>query len=275
MIELSRNVTLGQYIPNGSVINRLDARVKILALVVLIIMISLINHFAAYLVCLGLAAVLLLAAWLPLGFILNSFRPALIFLIFIDIFQVLFYQGSGPQLILWHWGIFTISRQGLLFTADISMRVLFLYLFVNLLTYTTSLVDLADGTESLLTPLRRIGLPVQEGVMVMVIALKFVPILITELERTIKAQTARGVRFDKGNFIHRATKIGALLVPLILTALQRGEQLAVSMDLRCYRGGKGRTKMRVMRLRMGDVLAALVLLAMIVGVLFVEWHAPW
>lgn len=277
MIEISRSVTIGQYIPNGSFINKLDARIKLLGAIGLIVLISIVDHFLADAAILFIALLLLIGARLPLGFILSSFRPAIAFLLFIDIFQVLFYQAPPGQRLttLWQWGPLTVTIEGLLFTAHITIRVLLLYYFVNLLTFTTSLVEFADGTESLLKPLQRIGLPINELVMVMVVALKFVPIFIAELERTIKAQTARGVKLDSGNIVSRALKIGPLLIPLILSGFQRAEQLTIAMEARGYRGGKGRTKLRVLRIHGRDILAGLLLLLLCAGVVAIDIFYPF
>jgi energy-coupling factor transport system permease protein len=275
MMELSRNVTIGQYVNSGSVLHRLDPRIKVLGLVALIVVISLASTFTAFgaLALLGLFTLAL--SRISPRFIAESLRPALLFLAIIYIFQVLFYQPSVPHPhTLWSWGPLSVSVEGLLASALINLRALLLYYFVNLLTFTTSLVDVADGVESLLSPLQRIGLPVNEASLVMVVALKFVPIFISELERLIKARAARGVKIDSGNFIQRALNIGPLLVPLILGGFKRAEALTIAMEARGYRGGRGRTKLRRLRLGVRDIVAFITLCGVCAEVLYINIHAP-
>lgn len=276
MMELSRSVALGQYVNSGSVLHRLDPRVKVLGLVALIVAISLAPTFAAIgaLALFGLLALAL--SRISPRFILQSLRPAIIFLVVIYVFQVLFYQSSVPHPhTLWSWGPLSVTVEGLLSSALINLRALLLYYFVNLLTFTTSLVDVADGVESLLSPLQRIGLPVNEASMVMVVALKFVPIFISELERLIKARAARGVKIDSGNFITRALNIGPLLIPLILGGFKRAEALTIAMEARGYRGGRGRTKLRRLRFAFRDVVAFLVLCGVCAAAIYANIHAPF
>lgn len=275
-MELSRTVTLGQFVNSGSAVHRLDPRLKILAEVVLIVVISLVSTFTAF-AAISLFGLLVLAfSRISPRFALGSLRPALLFLIFIYVFQVLFYQPvvAHPH-ILWSWGPLSVSVEGLLTNALINLRALLLYYFVNMLTFTTSLVDLADGAESLFSPLQRIGLPVNEAAMVMVVALKFVPIFITELERLIKARAARGVKIDSGSFLTRVYNIGPLLVPLILGGFKRAEALTIAMEARGYRGGRGRTKLRQLRFATRDVVALIVLGGACVGAIYLNMRAPW
>ena len=276
MMEISRSVTIGQYVPNGSALNRLDPRVKLVGLIALIVVLLAAGSFGTLAVAVALALVVLVAARLPLGFIAGSLRPALVFLLVVYVFEVLFYQSATQgQSLLWHWQFLAVSREGLLLYARISIGVLFLYYFVNMLTFTTSLVDLADGAEALLSPLQRLGLPINELVMVLVIALKFVPLFITELERLIKAQTARGVRLDSGNLVSRALKIGPLLVPLFLSGFKRAETLTVAMEARCYRGGRGRTKRHRLHLHLRDYVALVLLCGFIAAMLYAHLRLPY
>ncbi len=275
MMELSRNITIGQYVNSASVLHRLDPRIKIVGLVVLIIVISLASSFAAFGALTLFALITLAFSRISPRFIALSLRPAVLFLVVIYVFQVLFYQPSvhNPH-VLWSWGPLSVTIEGLLASALINLRALFLYYFVNLLTFTTSLVDVADGVESLFSPLQRIGLPVHETSLVMVVALKFVPIFVAELERLIKARAARGVKIDSGNFITRALNIGPLLVPLILGGLKRAEALTIAMEARGYRGGKGRTKLRQLRLGLRDIVAFISLCGVCATVIYVNLHAP-
>jgi energy-coupling factor transport system permease protein len=275
MMELSRSVALGQYVNSGSVLHRLDPRIKVLGLVALIVVISLASTFIA-LGALALFGLLVLAlSRISPRFIAQSLRPAIQFLVVIYAFQVLFFQPAASHAhTLWSWGPLSVTVEGLLTSALINLRALLLYYFVNLLTFTTSLVDVADGVESLLSPLQRIGVPVNEASMVMVVALKFVPIFISELERLIKARAARGVKIDSGNFITRALNIGPLLIPLILGGFKRAEALTIAMEARGYRGGRGRTKLRRLRFGVRDVIAFIVLCGVCAGAIYANIHAP-
>lgn len=275
MMELSRNITIGQYVNSGSVLHRLDPRIKIVGLIALIVVISLASTFTAFGALALLALFTLAISRISPRFIAVSLRPAIIFLVVIYVFQVLFYQPSASHThALWSWGPLSVTVEGLLANALINLRALLLYYFVNLLSFTTTLVDVADGMEALLAPLQRIGLPVNESSLVMVVALKFVPIFISELERLIKARTARGVKIDSGNFITRALNIGPLLVPLILGGFKRAEALTIAMEARGYHGGQGRTKLRRLRYSARDLVAFIILSGVCFGVIYLNIRAP-
>lgn len=259
MIELSRNITFGQYVNNGSRLAQMDPRTKLLCLIALIALVSYVGTFPAFAVCLLGCLVLQWASRLPSGYILRTFRPLIILLIFIFVFQVVLYSSPTQHTsLIWHWGIFSLSQEGIVHSALAIVRALFLYYLTAMLLFTTSLVDLTDGMEALLSPLQRVGLPVNAFIMVLVIAFKFVPILVAEAERLMKAQAARGVRFDSGNFIQRTLKIGPLLIPLFLSGLRRAEVLAMAMEARGYGGGRRgwrRSKRRELRFERFDMLA--------------------
>lgn len=252
--EISQNITFGQYLNLGSPLHRLDPRAKLLGVVALM---------TAVMVCrtpgglgVGLLAALLiqLVGRIPLGYTLRGLRLLVITMLFLFVFQVIFYQVPPTQA-LWSWGVLSFSWAGLLYGTLMVVRVVLLYHLTTTLMFTTTLMDLADGVEIMLKPLSWLGLPVNELVMTLVIALKFVPVLVGDLELTIKAQMARGAAFDQGSLLARARTIGAALVPLFINALGRAEVLTAAMHARCYRGGQGRTKRRVLTLRPADGLA--------------------
>jgi energy-coupling factor transport system permease protein len=260
MIELSRTITFGQYINNGSALTRMDPRTKLLCAVLLIALVSSIRSFFAFAVCLIFCLVLQYLSRLSVAYVLRMFKTFLPFLAFIYIIQVLFYYTPNTHLtILWHWQFLIISREALLNSAIIMVRVFFLYYLVSMLMFTTSLVDFTDGLEALLSPLQKIGLPVNPFIMVLVIALKFVPIFVTEIERLFKAQTARGVNFNQGNIFQRVRKIAPLLIPLFVSGFKRAQALTVAMEARCYGSHPGwrRSKRRVLHMERFDVLALL------------------
>ena len=254
-VEFSRDITFGQYLDLGSPVHRLDPRTKIVATGLLMLCLFFTSSFASYAVMLAAAAGLLAITRVPLGYILRGLRLLMITLAIFFVFQVLFFRlppGSQP---LWQWGILSLSWEGVREGIRLILRVVLLYYLTTMLMFTTSMMDLADGFESMLGPLKHLRVPVNELVMVMVVALKFVPLLVAEIERLIKAQAARGARFDQGGLVARARRLAPLLIPLFVSAFNRAEVLTTAMNARCYRGGQGRTKRRVLRLGRADGLA--------------------
>jgi energy-coupling factor transport system permease protein len=251
MLELQRNVIFGQYVDTGSFIHRMDARIKIVITFVFVVASFLIGDFLGFGVVLLLLALIQTASRIPIGFILRGSQFFLAFLLFILVFQVLFYPGEASNY-LWRWGILSVSTEGLYTAGILGLRVLFLYHVTTMLMLTTSLVDLTNGLELLFRPLQRLRLPVNEMVLVFVIAIKFVPIFIEEIERLARAQTARGVPFDEGGAVTRARRIGRLLVPIFISGFARADTLTTAMNTRSYRGGQNRTKFRVMEAKPGD-----------------------
>ncbi len=277
MIELSRNITFGQYINNGSALTRMDPRTKIIGAVLLIAVVSFVNHFIAFAICLLFCCILQAYSRISTGYVLRSFRPFLPFLAFIYVIEVVFYYSSAPQHILWHWWLLSVSQEGIIASAITIVRVLFLYYLVSMLMFGTSMVDITDGLEILLSPLQKLRIPVNAFIMVLVIALKFVPIFITEVERLTKAQAARGVRFDKGNMFQRVSKLAPLLIPLFVSGFKRAEVLSIAMEARCYGGRPGwkRSKRRALQFKRNDVLALLFILIASITMVAVNIFAPF
>ncbi len=270
MLELQRNVIFGQFIDTGSFIHRLDPRIKIVSMWLFIIF-SFLVEMPGLLLSLPLMLAIHLIARIPFGYILEGSRIFLIFLVVIGVFQVLFYRGAfEAENVYWEWWILSISLEGILFGLMISLRVVLLYYVVTMLMLTTSLVDLTDGLELMFLPLQRFRVPVNELTLVSVIAIKFVPIFIGELERLARAQTARGVPFEEGGPIARARRIGRLLIPIFLSGFQRADVLTMAMDTRSYRGGAGRTKLRRMQARSADWLT----LGFVALWLITAWQIP-
>lgn len=254
-IEFSRNITFGQFLDLGSPIHRLDPRIKIVGTGLLMFAAIAARGFAALAVIFAAIVVIQVCARIPLGYTLRGLRVLVIPLIIFAVFQTLFVRA--PVNPWWQWGPVSLSLGGLLVALETTLRSVMLYYLTTTLMYTTSLVDMADAVEIMLEPFKRLGLPINELVMTMVVALKFVPLLVGEMERLIKAQAARGASIDSGKFTERARNLGAVLVPLFVGALSRAETLTTAMDARCYRGGRGRTKRRVLTLRSVDILALL------------------
>jgi energy-coupling factor transport system permease protein len=267
VLELQRNVIFGQFIDTGSFIHRMDSRVKLAAVFAMLVASFLIDSFLGFAVVLPLLVVIQAVSRVPLAYVLRGSAFFLGFLVFILFFQVLFYPGD-VQDYLWRWGVLSISTEGLRSAGILGLRVIFLYYITTMLMLTTSLVDLTNGLELIFGPLQRLGVPVNELVLVFVIAIKFVPIFIEEVERLARAQTARGVPFDEGGAIKRARRLGRLLVPIFIGGFHRADLLSVAMHTRCYRGGRYRTKFRQMSARPSDWLT----LALVIVWMAAAWQ---
>ncbi|MDY3280205.1 MAG: energy-coupling factor transporter transmembrane protein EcfT [Eubacteriales bacterium] len=254
------NITLGQYYPADSAVHRLDPRMKILLLVAMIVAIFLCGDLLAYIPVIGVLALASYLSKVPFRLLLKGLRPLRFILVFTFILNLFFLQGETPLLNL---GFTVITREALLTAIQYSLRLVLLVLFSSLLTLTTAPVTLTDGLERLLSPLRVIHFPAHEMAMMMTIALRFIPTLLEEADKIMKAQSARGADFESGNLIARAKAMVPLLVPLFVSAFRRAGELAMAMEARCYHGGEGRTRLRVLRLHRGDFIAALVAAALI------------
>ena len=271
MLELQRNVIFGQFIDTGSLIHRMDARIKLVITFVFIVASFLINDFLGFAVVLPLLVLIQLVSRVPIGYVMRGSQLFLGFLVFVLFFQVLFYPGDVPESsYLWRWGFLSISTEGLYTAGILGLRVMFLYYVTTMLMLTTSLVDLTNGLELIFGPLQRIRVPVNELVLVFVIAIKFVPIFIGEVERLARAQTARGVPFDEGGALVRARRIGRLLVPIFISGFARADLLATAMNTRSYRGGRGRTKLRQLHATPTDWLVLLLVVAWMLA----AWQLP-
>jgi energy-coupling factor transport system permease protein len=269
VLELQRNVIFGQFMDTGSFIHRMDPRIKLTAVFVMLVASFLIDDFLGFAVALLFLALIQAVSRIPAGYLLRGSGLFLGFLLFILFFQVLFYSGEVPESsYLWRWGILSISTEGLRSAGILGLRVIFLYYVTTMLMLTTSLVDLTNGLELIFGPLQRLGVPVNELVLVFVIAIKFVPIFIEEVERLARAQTARGVPFDEGGAIKRARRLGRLLVPIFIGGFHRADLLSIAMHTRGYRGGRYRTKFRQMSASPSDWLV----LALVVVWMIAAWQ---
>jgi energy-coupling factor transport system permease protein len=272
MLELQRNVIFGQFVDTGSPIHRLDARIKLVATAILVMASFLVSGLVGFTLLLPLVVIIQLVSRVPLSYVVRGSSFFLGFLAFILVFQVLFYPGEASESsVLWRWGFLSISTEGLRFAAILSLRVLLLYYITTMLMLTTPLVDLTNGLELLFRPLQKVRVPVNELVLVSVIAVKFVPIFVAEMERLSRAYTARGVPFDEGGALTRARRIGRLLIPIVISGFRRADLLTRAMDTRCYQGGRNRTKLRQLHATRADWL---MLLLVVIWVL-VAWQLPY
>jgi len=247
-----KDITLGQYFPGNSPIHRLDPRTKLILLVMYIVALFVAVNWVSYGVVFALLAVTIAISKIPVKSILRGMKPLILILVFTGILNLFFTQGETVLLSFW---VITITLEGLLRAVFMMLRILLLITGTFLLTYTTSPIALTDGLESLLSPLKVIRLPVHELSMMMCIALRFIPTLIEETDKIMSAQKARGADFENGKLMDRIRALIPILVPLFISAFRRADELATAMECRCYHGGEGRTKMKILRFKRGDLFA--------------------
>ena len=247
-----KDITLGQYFPGYSVIHLLDPRTKLIMLVVYIVALFMAQSWGSYGLLLVFLAVIIKISTIPLKSIVKGMKPLVMILVFTGILN-LFFTQEGPVLV--DFWIITITLGGLTRAIFMMARILMLITCTFLLTYTTSPISLTDGLESLMNPLKKIKVPVHELSMMMCIALRFIPTLIEETDKIMCAQKARGADFENGSLIERAKALIPILVPLFIGAFRRADELATAMECRCYQGGEGRTKMKLLRYRRNDFTA--------------------
>jgi len=240
---LLNDIQIGRYLPGDSFLHRMDPRVKIVLLFFFLLLIFFVENAAGFAALACAVALLMVFSRVPLMMQLRSIRPILWIVLFT--FAVHLFMTPGTE--AFRIGFLTATWEGIVRGAYIGLRLILLILLSTLLTLTTSPLRLTDGLEALLSPLRRVGVPVHELAMMMTIALRFVPTLLEELDRIMKTQKARGVDFERGNIMQRLRAIVPVLVPLFLSAFRRADELALAMEARCYRGGEGRTQMKELR----------------------------
>jgi len=257
-----KDITLGQYFPGKSPIHRLDPRAKLVSLIVYIVALFLAEWFVTYAIMLATLVIIVAVARIKAKAMLKGMKPLIFLLIFTAILNALYTPGE-PLVSFW---IITITKEGVLHAFFMVIRILMLISCTFLLTYTTSPLALTDGLEHLLSPLKKIKVPVHELAMMMSIALRFIPTLIEETDKIMSAQRARGASFDTGNLIQKAKALIPLLVPLFISAFRRAEELATAMECRCYHGGQGRTRMKQLHFRSADLLFMLGTVVLAVGV---------
>ena len=239
-----KDITLGQYFPGNSPVHRLDPRTKLVLLVVYIVALFLATGWISYGIVFAFLAFAVAISQIPLKAIFTGLKPLAFILVFTGILNLLF--TTGENLLIRFW-VISIYWEGVVRALFMMLRILMLICGTFLLTYTTSPISLTDGLESLLSPLKKIRLPVHELAMMMCIALRFIPTLIEETDKIMSAQKARGADFESGNLIQRVKALIPILVPLFISAFRRADELATAMECRCYQGGDGRTKMKLLR----------------------------
>ncbi len=259
-----KDITLGQYYPKDSPIHRLDPRTKLVITFMFIVIIFFVRYYTGYLYVLAFLALAVALSRIPVKYVLKGLKP-LLFIIVLTFLINLFFTGGGTVLVKW-WRL-EITREGLRQAIFMALRLIFLVSGTSLLTLTTSPIALTDGIELLLKPLRVIRFPAHELAMMMTIALRFIPTLLEETDKIMKAQTARGADFESGNLVQRAKALVPLLVPLFISAFRRADELAMAMEARCYRGGENRTRMKVLKVESRDYAAYGIALLLVAAVL--------
>ena len=260
-----KDITLDQYFPGKSFIHRLDPRTKLIILVAYIVALFTAKSWISYGVCLGFLAMCIAISKIPVKSIVRGMKPLVIILVFTGLLN-LFFTAEGPVLV--QFWVITITLGGLTRAVFMVSRILMLITATFLLTYTTSPISLTDGLEALLNPLKVIRVPVHELSMMMCIALRFIPTLIEETDKIMSAQKARGADFETGSLMQRVKALVPILVPLFISAFRRADELATAMECRCYQGGDGRTKMKLLRYKRND-LTAFGVAVLLIGVVIV------
>lgn len=258
-----RDITIGQYYPANSVIHRLDPRVKLLGTIVFVVTVFFVNDLIGLaLATMALAAVIGLSK-VPLKYMLKGLKAIFILMIFTVLLNI--FLTPGTELV--HLGFLKITKEGLVLAGKTAIRLIYLIVGSTIMTLTTTPNHLTDGLEKALGPLKKIHFPVHELAMTMSIALRFIPILMEETDKIMKAQQARCADFESGNLIQRMKSLIPILVPLFISAIRRANDLAMAMEARCYRGGEGRTKMKPLHYQKRDRMAYLTLLVYLAAVI--------
>ena len=268
-----RDITIGQYYPADSAVHRLDPRVKIVCTLLYLISLFLFRSVLGYAIATLFLVGVIIQTKVPFRFIFRGLKPILMLLMITVAFNLFLTSGGD---VLFQWGILEITEEGLRTAVYMAIRLIYLIFGSSIMTLTTTPNALTDGIERLLSPLRKIKFPVHEVAMMMSIALRFIPILLEEADKIMKAQIARGAELEKGNIVTKAKNMIPILVPLFVSAFRRANDLAMAMEARCYHGGEGRTKMKPLKYEEHDFIAygitiAYLVLAIYLG-RFVAFH---
>ncbi len=262
-----KDVTFGQYYPGNSLLHRADPRIKILILIEYLIFVLVAESAVAVSLSVAFTVLLISMSDVTFKILLKSAKPLIFVLTFTAFFNLFFTKGETDPLVAWKF--ITIYKEGVRAMVMMLIRLLSLVLGTSvLISFTTSPLELTDAIEGLLSPLKKIGVPVHEFAMMMSIALRFIPTLIEETNKIISAQKARGADFESGNVFRRIKALLPILVPLFVSAVRRAEELADAIECRCYHGGEGRTKLKEMRARIGDFVALISVTAFAVVIFF-------
>ncbi len=264
-----RDITLGQYYPSGSYIHKMDPRFKILATFAYIVSLFLAGAIVAYVPVVFFLVLVIYISKVPLNYVMRGLKPIFLIILFTVSINLFFTPGNE----IFRIGFISISDKGLEQAFYLGMRLILLIMGTSMMTFTTSPIELTDGLESLFNPLKKIGFPAHEIAMMMTIALRFIPTLLEEMDKIMKAQMARGTDFESGSLVNRAKNMVPILVPLFISAFQRADELAMAMEARCYRGGEGRVRMKELKYTKRDLFGTVIIVVYIVLILVVNYYA--
>lgn len=265
---LNASITIGQYIPGDSVLHRADPRTKIILSVAFMVMTFLVNSFWTFSALTAFTLVVVLISGVPMKYTLRGLKPLLFIIIFTAVVNIFTTSGTPIS----NTAPFKyITYEGIILAVKLAVRLALIIISGSLLTFTTTPILLTDGIEKLLSPLKKIGVPAHELAMMMSIALRFIPTLLEETDKIMKAQAARGADFDTGNLVQRARSFIPVLVPLFVSAFRRADELATAMEARCYRGGAGRTRMRQLKFTEADVKVFVTTVTFFAALLLLEY----
>ncbi len=264
-----KDVSFGQYYPQKSFVHNMDARIKILLTIAYIVAVFLVKpfHFLGFAACFAFVVLAIIFAKVPILRVLKSIKAIIFFVVFSAVLQIFFNQNGN---VLWSWWKIVVTDQALLNAGFIFARIVLIVFGASLLTLTTTPVEIADAIESLLYPLKWIKFPVHEFALIMSIALRFIPTLLDETDRIINAQKARGADFESRNIFKKAKALIPVLIPLLVGAFRRADELADAMDARCYAGSKNRTRYKKMKMSYRDIIGVLIVGGLITGIVFLN-----
>ena len=262
-----RDITIGQYYPADSPLHKVDARVKIIITLLYIVSLFIIKSFVGYAIVIASLAIVIKMSKVPFKFMVKGLKALVFIIVFTAVINLLTTKGDTPLVSVWR---FTVTLEGVYFAIKMCLRIMLLIIGSSLLTLTTTPIKLTDGIESLLKPFAKIGVPAHDIAMMMTIALRFIPTLLDETDKIIKAQQARGADFDTGNLASKAKALVPILVPLFISAFRRADELAMAMEARCYNGGNKRTRMNVMRITSIDYTASIIFIIYFVVLILVR-----
>lgn len=254
------NITLGQYVPGNSVLHRLDPRTKIIWTAALMVAIFMVDSWNEYVMMGSFTLILLLISGVPVKQTLRGIKPLVFILLLTALLNIFFVEGT----VIFRIGPVKATYEGLISAVKLFLRLVMLVTTASLMTLTTTPMSMTDGIEKLLKPFGRIGVPSHEIAMMMSIALRFIPTLLEEAQRIMKAQSSRGADFDTGNIFQRLKSFIPVLIPLFVSAFKRADELAEAMESRCYRGGEGRTKLKTINFTRLDLMASLFVIVFLI-----------
>ena len=261
-------INIGQYVVGDSIMHKSDPRTKIILTFIFLAIVLMIESFVGFLICMAFVAFAVVSSGISISSVLRGMKP-IFFLLIITVVLNIFTVPGNELVSFW---IFHITDQGLIVSSKTALRLLLLVTGASLLTYVTTPTVLTDGIETLMSPLKKIKVPVHEFAMMMTIALRFIPTLLEESDKIIKAQSARGADFDNGNIFKRVKAYVPIIIPLLIGSFMRANELATAMEARCYKGGEGRTRMKVLAFTKNDIILVVVFLILILSEIALRFY---